>query len=213
MQPPPWNKQDFETALYYLADHEEEARSSAILDAGYGVTVILPHGLPSVGMTFHGIFMLAPIFIFFIFLGVVIAYGLLGGGPSSLIALLVVVCILLFWGLTKALKLLLKSRELFPRRYFVTLGSRGIAMHFAWWQIPGRNSRAAIPWKELKSVRRGETFFLSALLRGATSVATVEVESLRGEKAAVPVHLPGNESAAILKDIEEAIRSKSRNRG
>ncbi|MFQ5672815.1 MAG: hypothetical protein ACE5G9_06960 [Nitrospinales bacterium] len=206
---PAWSNEDFETARRYLAGHEEQARVSAVLETDSGVTVILPAGLPGLGVTFHGVFMAAPILLFLVLLGAFLVIGVEENwGFNTITLTLAALCVLLLWGLGKVLKLLLKNRELFPRRHFVTLGSRGIAMHFSRWQLPGGSPRAAIAWEEVMQVRRGgKRFFPPALLCGITAAETLEVESAAGEKVVIPFHLRDNEPTGFADAVEEAVKA------
>lgn len=210
MTVPAWSEEDFAAAQRYLTHHEERARVSAVLQTDSGVTVVLPYGLPGLGVTFHGVFMAAPIVLFLALLGTFLIVGVEEDwGFNAVTLALAALCGLLLWGLGKALKLLLKSRELFPRRHFVTLGSRGIGMHFRRWQLPGGNPRAAIAWEEVAQVRRGgKRFFPPALLCGVIAAETLELESAAGEKVTIPFHRRAGESGNVLACmIEEAVNA------
>ena len=96
MKLPNWSQEDFETGLHYVADHEEEAQASAILNTGFGVTVILPRGLPARGLTFHGIFMAAPILVFASVLAGFLTVGVVENwGVNSITLLLAGICMAL----------------------------------------------------------------------------------------------------------------------
>ena len=64
MTRPPWPAKDFEIAQDFLEEHEAEAKTSPIMDTRKEVVVILPAGLPGLGVRFHGGFMMAPLLVF-----------------------------------------------------------------------------------------------------------------------------------------------------
>ena len=209
MKPPSWSLEDFETGLHYIANHEDEAEASTILDTGFGVTIILPRGLPLSGLTFHGVFMAAPILVFTLVLAGFIILGVLENwGINAITISLASLSMILLWGLSKALKLLLSNRELFPRCHFVTLGRKGIAMHFARFQFPIYNPRTAITWENVTKIHRGTCcILLTAFIKGITSTQTIEVQSLE-EKVIIPFHLSKRESATYADAIEKAIKTR-----
>lgn len=197
-----WSGYDFDRAANYIIDHEEEAASSYLLDAGQGVMVILPFGLPALGVRFHGIFMLAPIVLFMALLLLFPIYGFLGRWELSGIPILITaICFLLIFGLYKVLKLMLASRDIFPREHFVTLGTQGIAMHFSRLHFPGGNPKAVIPWNYAGKTRKTKIFFLPALLTGKFHVPALEITSRQGPSIFIPHNLPEDREQLLFEFI------------
>ncbi|MEE9259302.1 MAG: hypothetical protein V3U37_07135, partial [Nitrospinaceae bacterium] len=149
MTQPDWSLQDYASAQTFLAENEEQAASETVLDAGDGLTVILPAGLPAYGMRFAGLFMLAPIILFMVILILFPVLGFVTRWDITPTTLAITAgCAIMFWGFTQVLRLMFANRDLFSRICFVTLGRKGIAMHFSRLHFPFRSPRTSIPWKE-----------------------------------------------------------------
>ena len=103
---------------------------------------------------------------------------------------------------------MLKNRELFPRCYFVTLGNRGIAMHFTRLHFPFHRPCMSISWKHIQSVKKDSYAFMPVLFFGTLRVTTVEVVSSTGEKVIIPFRLAGEKALATAEQIERLIRQK-----
>jgi hypothetical protein len=199
-----WAEKDIERGISYLADHEEQATTETIIHAGEDTTILLPSGLPVYGANISGIFMMAPLLLFIAILILFPARILWSThGLSSFTMVLILLFLLLVWGLTKVIRLMLKNRDLFPRCYFVTLGRMGIAMHFTRLHFPFHTPRMAVTWKEIQSVRRSKTLFY-----GILSVTTLEVICSDGKKLLIPFRLPGVGSEATANSIELLIQQK-----
>ena len=97
-----------------------------------------------------------------------------------------------------------KNRDLFPQKHFVTLSPRGIAGHFAAWQIPfrGRNS---IELKNIQSVESGKVGFLPTLPFGICLTYAVVVSSINGEKVFMPFYGSHEMGRVAIREIEAAI--------
>lgn len=199
-----WAEKDIERGINYLADHEEQATTETILTVEEDTTILLPSGLPVYGANITGIFMMAPLFLFIVIL-ILFPIRILGSthGLSSFTLALSIVFLLLGWGLTKVIQLMLKNRDLFPRCYFVTLGRQGIAMHFTRLHLPFHAPRAAVTWKEVQTVRRRTTLFF-----GILRVTAVEVICSGGKKIIIPFRLPSKQSDATANKIELLIQRK-----
>ena len=127
-----WVKKDYQAGLNFIIDHEEEAASNTILATEVDVTILLPSGLPLYGTGFYGIFMLAPIVLFMLIISYFIF--IIFSTQSLEIQTQILVAVggfLLLWALAKALKILTSSRNLFPRKYFSTMGLHGIAANYS----------------------------------------------------------------------------------
>ena len=204
-----WAEQDIERGISYLADHEQEATDTTILATGDGHRILLPTGLPAYGANVVGMFMMAPILLFMLVLTLFPIQILWSGkGFSTTSIVLILLCLSLLWGLTKILRLMLKNRELFPRCYFVTLGNRGIAMHFTRLHFPFHRPRLSIAWKDIKLVKKLSHAFMPVLFLGALRVTTVEVVSFTGEKVIIPFRLDGEKTIATAEKIERLIYQK-----
>ncbi len=209
MTRPPWQAKDHEIALDFLQDNEAEAKTAAILDTRNDITVVLPAGLPGLGMRFHGGFMMAPLLLFMASLTWGLVVLLLRAGAFNLDRILLTCVILaLLYGLFKAMTLLCRNRELFPRNHFVTLSPQGAAMHFAKWQLPFCAAKTALPWSEVKSLSLDRVFFLPALFTGSAWVQALRIESRQGKILRIPFHPAHNPQGALEQALRERIREK-----
>ena len=208
MTQPDWSSQDYASARKFLAENEEQAASDTVLDAGDGLTVILPTGLPAYGMSFPGIFMLAPLIVFMAILILFPVLGFVTQWDITLTTLIITAgCAIMFWGFTRILRLMFANRDLFPQICFVTLGRKGIAMHFSRLHFPFRSSRTSIPWKKITSAQKTTCLFLPALLFGNPFADSIEVLSEKsGEKILIPFRLPEHQADAVKDAVENLIR-------
>ena len=209
METPLWTAQDYERAWEYVYAHEEEVISSPIVHVDEGLTVILPHGLPALGVHFTGIFMAAPILLFIVILAFFPIMGFTTGWELSPNTLFVTAgCLVLIWGLVKILKLMLKNRDNFPRKYFVTLGRYGTAMHFSRLHFPHRDPDAFSSWKEIDSIKKCRTFFLPAILIGTFSVSSLKILTKKGKPLFIPLGLHEEQLLPVLTEIKNLINQK-----
>jgi hypothetical protein len=205
MTPTPWMQSDYAIGLDFLAENEEPT----LLDTGSGVTVIPPIGLPLYGLSLYSIFTLAPIPIFILSVAYfLVAFLFSGHGTPATLAMVIGGCIFMLWGLGKALQLLLSTRDLFPRKFFTTLGKEGIAMHYSRWHFPFQ-PRTAIAWKDIASTRITKTLFLPGLLVGIPRTWVVEVTAKNGERLKIPFHAKKKPAQAIIEAIGKQIQSQS----
>lgn len=214
MNPIGWNKKDYAIAYIFLSENEDESESATVLETGKDVSVILPQGLPALGVGFLGLFMSAPILVFMVIL---LLFPVLGfTGPWELnrnTVAITLTCGLLLFGFVKVVRLMLKNRDLFPRKYFVTLGNQGIAMHFSRLHVPSNNPKTAIPWERVRSVKKSSSLFLMALFLGRPIVASVEVESSDGRKLIIPVPLEKSGKLMEAERIINLIQKKMKMKG
>ncbi len=172
--PNDWNKKDYESARAWIADHEEDAQESAILETPNGLAILIPKGLPALGAGLHGYLMLSPIPVIMAVLLLIPILRVFGDLPVNAVTLSITgICITLTGAFIYILKLMTRNRDLFPRKYFVTLGDEGIAMHFSLVHYPYRNPKAFIPWEEVKTLKRVKCFFFPAIFIGAFSVPAI----------------------------------------
>ncbi len=202
-----WAKKDFESGSDHLSDHEEEARSQTILRTGDGVTVVLPFGLPGLGIRLHGFIMLAPILLFMVLLLWFPAIVFRAEWESATTPVVVTAgCVVLFWALARVLQLMSKNRDLFPRRYFVTLGERGIAMHFSRLHFPAGRAKPAISWRDAASIETCSRVYFPAWFLGIPRVETLEVVSKDGAQVKIP--FGRLKDRRVLDEVADLIRGK-----
>ena len=206
-----WAEKDIDRGMSYLADHEQEAADATILPVDGDTRILLPTGLPAFGANVVGMFMMAPLLLFMLVLTLFpILILWTGNSLSTTSIILVLLCLALLWGLTKVFRLMLKNRELFPRCYFVTLGARGVAMHFTRLHFPFHRPSMSIMWKDIQAVKKNTAAFIPVLFLGALRVTTIDVVSLNGEKVIIPFRLPEEKALATAEQIERLIGQKTR---
>jgi len=204
-----WVKKDYQAGLSFIANHDDEAASNTILATENDVTILTPSGLPLYGAGFYGIFMLAPIVLFMLiisyFIFIIFSTRSLDIQTQILIS---AGGLFLVWALGKALKLLTSSRDLFPRKYFSTLGIHGIAAHYSNLHFPG-HSRVAIEWDQIDSIRTYSSFFLPGLFVGILKTFIVEVTSKNATVLKIPFHSTDKQAPIISQKIFELIKNFS----
>lgn len=201
-----WNKKDFESARAWVAEHEDEARTSVILKTGTGAAAVLPGGLAAFGTGIHGYMMFSPLPVMMAILIFIPLFGFNGGWPVNMITTSITGgCIVLLGALLFVTRLMMSNRELFPRIHFVTLGTEGIAMHFSRFHYPFRNPKAAIAWKDIKSLERKNNSFSSASFFGISPITAIEAVSVKGERVSIPLNFPPAKLKPALDEIETII--------
>ena len=202
-----WTSNNYNLADDYIAEHEEETKNRAVIDCGKGIHAVLPKGLPALKIRFHGLFMIAPLPLLMACVIFLPLSGFLGewevNGTTLGISLL---CLLMLVGLMRVILVMLNNRDMFPRKYFVTLGPEGLAMHFSRIHFPTVDPKAFVSWKDVKSVERASTFFLPALLLGRPSVPALEVVSKEGPSAFIPMLLPSSTIEKEFSQVEALIQ-------
>ena len=201
-----WSTNDYQTALNYIVDHEDEAASNVILPVEKHITVVL--GFPLYGAGFYGIFMLSPIILFMLvtayFMFVILSADsmemqtqiLFSGG-----------CFFLLWALGKALQLLIASRDLFPRKYFTTLSTKGISSHYSKLHLPF-HSQVTLDWNDVKSTCAYESFLLAGIFAGFFKVHIVEITSKRGDILKIPFYIPSGQAISVSDAILDLVNQK-----
>ena len=205
-----WVKKDYQEGLNFIIDHEEEAASNTILATGVDVTILLPSGLPLYGTGFYGIFMLAPIVLFMLIISYFIF--IIFSTQSLEIQTQILVAVggfFLLWALAKALKLLTSSRDLFPRKYFSTMGLHGIAANYSNSHFPG-HSKVAIEWDQIDSIRTYSSFFLPGFLAGFLKISILEITSKNGTILKIPFYTKKEQIPNISQRILDLIHQKMR---
>jgi hypothetical protein len=206
-----WAEQDIDRGMGYLEDHEQEATDANILTADNDMKILLPPGLPAFGANVVGMFMMAPLILFMMVL-TVFPLQLLWSGTALTqnLIFLILLSVALLGGLVIVVRLMLRNRELFPRSYFVTLGERGIAMHFSRLHFPFNRPRLSIAWKDIEVVKRNTTAFMPVLFLGFLRATTIEVISSSGEKIIIPFRLSAEKAILRAEEIERLISQKTR---
>ncbi len=209
MNPQNWAEQDIERGIKYLADHEPEAAEASILTTADDLHILLPTGLPAFGANVVGMFMMAPLLLFMLVVTVFPLQIIWSAKSFSLTPIiLILVCFGLLWGLIKVFQLMLKNRDLFPRCYFVTLGARGIAMHFTRLHFPLHQPSLSITWKDIKEVEKNTLAFMPFFFCGALQARTLDVISSSGDRVIIPFRLSAEKALATADEIEILIRQK-----
>ncbi len=192
-----WTSKNYDHADAYIAEHEEEIQTRAVIDCGNGIHAILPKGLPALKIRFHGLFMIAPLPLLMVCVIFLPLSGFLGEWEVNSTTLgISLLCLLMFAGLMRVILVMLNNRDMFPRAYFVTLGPEGLAMHFSRIHFPAANPKVFIAWKDVESVQKTSSFFLPALLLGRPTVPALQVVSRNGPVVTIPMLLP----SSILKE-------------
>ena len=204
-----WAQSNYAIGLDFITQNEEQAKASTLLDAGCGVTVALPTGLPLYSLGLYSAFILAPILLFIM----VVAYFLVaflfsGHGTTGTLFMISGACIFMLWGLGKVLQILFSVRELFPRKFFATLGKKGVAMHFSRWHFP-LQSQTAIAWNDVESTLVTTTLFLPGLLVGIPKTTIFEITAKNGELLKIPFHPKNDVAQSIIEAIGRQIQSQS----
>jgi hypothetical protein len=201
-----WPTKNYETALSYIVEHEDEAASNIILPVDKGITAIL--GLPLYGAGFYGIFMLSPIILFMLvttyFMIVILTADsmemqsqiLYSGG-----------CFFMLWALGKAMQLLISTRELFPRKYFTTLSVKGISSHYSKLHFPF-HSKVTLAWGDVETTHVYRSLFLAGIFAGFLKAQIVEITSKNGDILKIPFHAPSDQAISVADTIVDLINQK-----
>jgi len=205
MNSPHWSQTDRHRAQEYIA----EAPSTLWLDCQNGLVAVRPHGWSALGMRFHGGFMLAPLpiltaLILMMFIVVSSRYGL-GSGITLGVG---VFFLALLWGLGRVFQMLTRNRDLFPIKYFSTLGAQGVAMHFSRFHFPLRDPQARLDWDEVTSVQKITGIFIPAWFHGRFHIPLLEIRSLKGKTVVIPI-VQLSHQEQDLRNIEKLIQEKT----
>jgi hypothetical protein len=201
-----WSTKDYQTALSHIVEHEDEAACNITLSVDKDITAVL--GLPLYGAGFYGIFMLSPIILFMLvttyFMVVILTADsmemqtqiLFSGG-----------CLFLLWALGKALQLLVSARDLFPRKYFTTLGAKGISSHYSKLHLPF-HSKVTLEWNDVEVTRVYRSLFLAGLFAGFLKAHIIEITSKSGDILKIPFHIPADQVTSATDAILDLIHQK-----
>ncbi len=205
-----WAQAQFERAVEFLALQEVGVSDSLLSKTEEGIFLVLPVGLPILSVTFYGLFMAAPIVLFAVFLFFLPIIGFLKGWTLTVTSLLLTLLSwALIWGLYKVFGLMSRNRDLFPRRYFTTLGPEGIAMHFQPWHFPLMNPKESVLWRNVKDISMKTVF-----LFGVYQTTVIELKSSDGSKALIPFKIAKNvqdDSVNKILDVIENFKNGRKN--
>jgi hypothetical protein len=201
-----WLTKDYQTALSYIGEHEDEAALNIILPVDQSITAVL--GLPLYGAGFYGIFMLSPIILFML----VTSYSmfLIINADSMEMQTQILFsggCFFLLWVLGKALQLLISTRDLFPRKYFTTLSAKGVSSHYSKLHFPF-HSQVTFEWDDVESTRAYQSFLLAGLFVGFFKVHIVEITSKRGDILKIPFYISSGQAISISDAILDLVNQK-----
>ncbi len=181
-----WEISDYGKARDFIEINEEDIGQNPVLDCGQGLTAVIPLGTPAVGIRLHGAIMLAPIPLFMLCAALVPVFGIFGPWNISLTTLGITVgCGIMILGLARAGRLVLNQRELFPRKFFTTLGRDGIGMQYPFWHFPFVRTRKKLAWRDVQSVTPAKVFFLPGLLTLQFRLPVFQVMSKDGGQVLV----------------------------
>ena len=201
-----WPTKDYETALSYIVEHEDEAASNIILPVDRGIKTVL--GLPLYGAGFYGIFMLSPIILFML----VTTYFMLVILTADSMEIQTQIFFsggyfFLLWALGKALQLLISTRDLFPRKYFTTLSSKGVSSHYSNLHFPF-HSKVTLAWGDVATTRVYQSLFLAGIFAGFLKAHIVEITSKDGDTLKIPFCIPSNQAISVAGTIVGLINQK-----
>ena len=201
-----WPTKDYQTALSHIVEHENEAASRIILPVDKGITAVL--GLPLYGAGFYGIFMLSPI-ILFILVTTYFMFVILNTDSMEMQTQILFLggCLFLLWALGKALQFLISTRDLFPRKYFTTLSSKGVSSHYSKLHFPF-HSQVTLDWNDVESARAYQSFLLAGLFAVFLKVHIVEITSKRGDILKIPFHISSGQSISVSDAILDLVNQK-----
>ena len=201
-----WPTKDYQTALSYIVEHEDEAALNIILPVDQSITAVL--GLPLYGAGFYGIFMLSPIILFMLvtsyFMFVILNLDSMAIQTQMFFF---VGYLFLLWALIKALQLLISTRDLFPRKYFTTLSTKGVSSHYSKIHFPF-HSQVTLDWNDVESTRVYQSFLLAGLFAGFLKVYIVEITSKRGDILKIPFHIPSDQAISVSDAILDVVNQK-----
>jgi hypothetical protein len=202
-----WSKIDYETASTWIAGNEDKAKNAILLKIDDEVTAILPGGLAAFSTGFHGCLMFAPLPLFMAIVALVPIIGFSSSWPINGTTLILSAGSLgLIFALLFAARLLLKSRDLFPRTHFVTIGDKGIAMHFSRLNYPYSDPKSAIAWKDIKSIERKPMQITT--INGLLPKTAMDITSTNGDKVAILLNFHPDRIKPALDEIEHMINER-----
>lgn len=203
-----WSEKDYYQAEDHLFSTDEESKTTPVVDCGEGVTALLPIGIPALGVRWQAVLVLAPLPMLMVWLVWILGMGLPGSTGNAGHWGIVALSLILMAGLIRVTLYLFNNRTLFPRKYFVTISSSGVAMHFSRTHFPLTDPRTALTWKEVKTVTEATFFFLPALLMLRPQVPCLLVIGTQGQRLTIPFRLSGPHQQEAMKEVTQIIQSR-----
>jgi hypothetical protein len=205
---PDWAHADYQRVLMKVENIDADLPPPNIIGDAQDVMAILPGGLPCNSFHFIGLIMMAPLILFMV-LCVLFPVIVLQSEWNSVTTPFVAISgsLVLLWTLLKVFRMMLKNRDLFPLTYFVTLGEKGLAMHFARWHLFTKCSKTAIPWQDVRSAETTSRFYFPAALVGYFNVKTLEIVSSNGDRVIIPFRQKSAEHFA--EEVLALVREKA----
>jgi|GEM_PF-5881436 len=198
-----WAQSDYNDGYNSLLDYSDP-ESPTLFEAKGNLKLVLPEGLPVFGLHWIGLVMLAPIIIFMsilILLPVFVVTGSHANWTNGVVT--TVICLLLLWGFSFVLKLMILNRDIFPRRYFSTISDSGIAMHYSFLHFPLRNPKQNIMWQEIQSLHLTRKFFPPGLLVVQPFIIFIEIKGIGDALISMPVSPKEQDIQKLIKEIEK----------
>ena len=107
----------------------------------------------------------------------------------------------------KALQLLFSTRDLFPRKYFTTLSSKGISSYYSKLHFPF-HSKVTLAWGDVETTRVYQSLFLAGMFAGFLKANIVEITSKGGDILKIPFRIPSDQANSVVGTIVDLINQK-----
>ncbi|QPJ66281.1 MAG: hypothetical protein G3M78_13110 [Candidatus Nitrohelix vancouverensis] len=201
MEQPQWAIKDYETGHDALIDLEDPETPS-LYAVRPDLTLVLAEGLPVFGFHWIGAVMIAPALVFMLILILLPVFVLTGSDVTWIMAIVTLVVSSSFlWGFTFALQLMVQNRDIFPRRYFTTLGNEGLALHFSRIHLPGQNPKAWMEWASVQSVELSRRFFLPGILVAKPFIPYIDLKGSGDRRLSIPLSPNENDIQSLVERI------------
>jgi hypothetical protein len=198
-----WADRDYEVGYDALLDHSDP-ETPTLFNAKETLQLILPEGLPVFGLHWIGAVMIAPILVFISILALLPIIIITGSHATWINGIVTTgMCLILLWGFSFVLKLMILNRDIFPRRYFSFFGSDGIAVRFSRLHFPMQNPKMELAWNEIKSLHIVRKFFLPGLLVANPIIVFIEAQAEGDRKISIPISPKENNVQFLVREIEK----------
>jgi len=198
-----WADRDYEVGYDALLDYDDP-ETPTLLKVKETLQLILPEGLPVFGLHWIGAVMIAPILIFISVLALLPIIVIAGSHAIGMNGIITTgVCLILLWGFSFVLKLMILNRDIFPRRYFSFFGNDGIAVRFSRLHFPMQNPKMELAWNEIKSLHIVRKFFLPGLLVANPFVVFIEARGEGDRNISIPISPKENNMPFLVSEIEK----------
>jgi hypothetical protein len=198
-----WADRDYEVGYDALLDYSDP-ETPTLFNAKETLQLILPEGLPVFGLHWIGAVMIAPILVFISILALLPIIIIAGSHATWINGIITTgMCLILLWGFSFVLKLMILNRDIFPRRYFSFFGSDGIAVRFSRLHFPMQNPKMELAWNEIKSLHIVRKFFLPGLLVANPYVLFIEAQAQGDRNISIPISPKENNIQFLVGEIEK----------